>query len=95
MMSSLMDSAARHCQGRVVACHEGGYSELYVPFCGLAVLEQLSGVKTLVTDPMCEDVSNFAYQELQPHQAHVIEEAAEVVQLLKSNMGAGRKAAAR
>lgn len=26
----------------MVAVHEGGYSELYVPFCGLAVIEQLA-----------------------------------------------------
>jgi acetoin utilization deacetylase AcuC-like enzyme len=35
-------------QGRVVAVHEGGYSEQYVPFCGLAVIEQLAGLRTKV-----------------------------------------------
>lgn len=28
---------------RIVAAHEGGYSELHVPICGHAVLEELSG----------------------------------------------------
>jgi hypothetical protein len=28
--------------------HEGGYSELYVPFCGLAVIEQLARTKSQV-----------------------------------------------
>lgn len=41
-------AADRHCQGRMVAVHEGGYSELYVPFCGLAVIEQLARTKSQV-----------------------------------------------
>jgi hypothetical protein len=32
----------------VVAVHEGGYSELYVPFCGLAVIEQLAHTRSKV-----------------------------------------------
>jgi hypothetical protein len=32
----------------MVAVHEGGYSELYVPFCGLAVIEQLARTKSQV-----------------------------------------------
>jgi acetoin utilization deacetylase AcuC-like enzyme len=48
--------AERHAGGRLVLVHEGGYSEAYVPFCGLAVLEELSGVRTEVIDPMLEFV---------------------------------------
>lgn len=37
--------------------HEGGYSELYVPFCGLAVIEQLAQTRSQVgpdrTRPHC------------------------------------------
>lgn len=47
-MSQLMRAAAEHCDGRLVAVHEGGYSDLYVPFCGLAVMEQLCGLRTKV-----------------------------------------------
>ena len=32
--------------------HEGGYAEAHVPFCGLAVVETLSGVRTAVEDPI-------------------------------------------
>ena len=32
--------------------HEGGYSEAYVPFCGLAVIEELSGVRSAVRADM-------------------------------------------
>jgi hypothetical protein len=47
-MRALQQQAEQHCSGRMVAVHEGGYSELYVPFCGLAVIEQMSGIKTKV-----------------------------------------------
>lgn len=46
-------AAERHCQGRVVAVHEGGYSELYVPFCGLAVIEQLARTRSKVRRLTC------------------------------------------
>jgi acetoin utilization deacetylase AcuC-like enzyme len=32
------------CGGRLVAVHEGGYSQTYVPACTLAVIETLAGV---------------------------------------------------
>lgn len=44
-------AAEKHCQGRLLLCHEGGYSEEQVPFCGLAVVEELSGEDTGVVDP--------------------------------------------
>lgn len=47
----LMELAERLCHGRIVAVQEGGYSALHVPFCGLRVIEALSGVTTAVDDP--------------------------------------------
>ncbi|KVN18192.1 hypothetical protein WT09_11340 [Burkholderia stagnalis] len=47
-------AAQRLCAGRLVVVHEGGYSEAYVPFCGLAIVEALAGVRTGVADPMLE-----------------------------------------
>lgn len=44
-----------------------------MPFCGLAVVEALSGIKTEVKDPYLTEVNGWAYQELQPHQAAVID----------------------
>ncbi len=38
--------------GRLVMAHEGGYSELHVPFCGHAVMESLSGSAITVKDPL-------------------------------------------
>jgi acetoin utilization deacetylase AcuC-like enzyme len=47
----MMDAADRLCGGRLACVHEGGYAEAYVPFCGHAILETLSGVRTEVADP--------------------------------------------
>jgi acetoin utilization deacetylase AcuC-like enzyme len=39
------------CGGRLVACHEGGYSQGYAPVCTWAVIEGLSGRRTGHEDP--------------------------------------------
>lgn len=52
-MTALVKQAAeRHCDGRLVMVHEGGYAEAYVPFCGLAVIEEMAGIRTAVEDPL-------------------------------------------
>ena len=56
MTRQVREAATRLCQGRLVLVHEGGYSEAYVPFCGLATLEELAGIRTQVEDPMLEFV---------------------------------------
>jgi acetoin utilization deacetylase AcuC-like enzyme len=38
--------------GRMVAAHEGGYSELHVPFCGHAMLEEMCGSNLHAEDPL-------------------------------------------
>mmetsp|Transcript_9120 Transcript_9120/g.15931 ORF Transcript_9120/g.15931 Transcript_9120/m.15931 type:complete len:404 (-) Transcript_9120:299-1510(-) len=83
MIKTLNESAAKLCGGKLVVLHEGGYSELYSPFCGLAVLEQLSGIRTSVQDPYLEEVSGWDYQELQLHQHMAIGKAEKVVDLLR------------
>jgi acetoin utilization deacetylase AcuC-like enzyme len=52
MTRQVMQAAAELCDNRLVLVHEGGYSELYVPFCGHAVLEELSGSRVTAPDPM-------------------------------------------
>ncbi len=54
MTRTVREAAERLCDGRLVMVHEGGYSEAYVPFCGHAVVEELSGVRTDVEDPMLD-----------------------------------------
>ena len=56
----LMAAADELCDGRIVATHEGGYSNDYVPFCGLAVLEELSGIRTAAADPWLEEYERTA-----------------------------------
>ena len=51
MTAAVKSAAADLCGGRLVIVHEGGYSEAVVPFCGLAVIEALSGHRTAVIDP--------------------------------------------
>lgn len=54
-MTGLVLEAAEHlCDGRLVVVHEGGYAESAVPFCGLAIIETLAGVRTEVVDPFEE-----------------------------------------
>jgi len=43
MTRDLMNAADELCEGRLVMAHEGGYSEVHVPFCGHAVLQEMSG----------------------------------------------------
>lgn len=43
--------ASEICGGKLVLVHEGGYSEVYVPFCGHATLEALSGSPVTAPDP--------------------------------------------
>jgi acetoin utilization deacetylase AcuC-like enzyme len=54
MTLRMKDLAGHLCDGRLVLVHEGGYSEMYVPFCGHATIEALSGSTITAPDPMAE-----------------------------------------
>lgn len=82
----MMDAAADLCGGRLAMTHEGGYSESYVPFCGLAVLETMSGIRTAVVDPLTEHMDKWGWQAMQPHQDGVIRQAEELVKHLKNRL---------
>ncbi len=51
MTQVMLALADECCAGRLVAIHEGGYSQTYVPACTLAVIEALAGVETPYPDP--------------------------------------------
>jgi acetoin utilization deacetylase AcuC-like enzyme len=76
MTRDLLGVAERHAGGRLVVCHEGGYAPGYTPFLGLAVLEELSGIRTDVEDPFLPIFEGYGFQELQPHQEALIAEVA-------------------
>jgi acetoin utilization deacetylase AcuC-like enzyme len=54
MTKAVMQAADNLCGGRLMMAHEGGYSEVYVPFCGHAVLEEMSGAPPLAPDPYAD-----------------------------------------
>ncbi len=71
----LMEAADDLCDGRLILSHEGGYSTAHVPFCGLAVMEELSGLDAGVVDPFLEFFAGIGGQALQPHQDAAIRAA--------------------
>lgn len=72
----MKEAAAELCGGRLVLAHEGGYSAVYAPYCGLAVMEELCERRGSVGDPFQAAVSGWGEQGLQPHQERAIERAA-------------------
>lgn len=75
MTASLLEAG----DGRLLLIHEGGYSEAYVPFCGVAVLETLVG-ECRVEDPFLEGLVARPGQALQPHQDAAIRRAEALVE---------------
>ena len=56
MTRKIMETADDLCDGKLLMVHEGGYSDVHVPFCGHAVLETMAGSRIRATDPMAEIV---------------------------------------
>ena len=54
MTQRMKDLAAEICGERLVLVHEGGYSEVYVPFCGHATIATLAGSEITAPDPLGE-----------------------------------------
>ncbi|MEM9532591.1 MAG: class II histone deacetylase [Pseudomonadota bacterium] len=61
MTRLMMESASQLCGGKLAMVHEGGYAESYVPFCGQAIVETLSG-----TEPRVEDANREFFEAQQP-----------------------------
>jgi acetoin utilization deacetylase AcuC-like enzyme len=82
---ALLGIADEVCAGRVLACHEGGYSAGYVPFCGVAVVDAMRGERSAVED-LFGAATDMQWQALQPHQDAAIRgvEAGPLAALLKS-----------
>jgi acetoin utilization deacetylase AcuC-like enzyme len=68
----IKQAALRLCGGRLVLCQEGGYSTTYVPYCGLAIAESLSGITTSVIDPWISDARQVREIPLQQHEDRAI-----------------------
>ena len=76
MTAFMLELADEVCGGRLVMVHEGGYSPLYVPYCGLAVIETLAGVDTGIRMPWDDEWDRMPDQLLTDRQAAVIARAA-------------------
>ena len=76
------EAAATLCAGKLVIAHEGGYSAAYVPYCGLAVVEALSGVSSGLADPYLPIVGPQGHP-LAPHEDQVIKQAEQLLSKIK------------
>lgn len=63
MTQRIKSAAAELCQDRLVLVHEGGYSEVYVPFCGHATIAELAGSDIDAPDPLAATVAARQPQE--------------------------------
>ncbi len=84
MTRLLIGAADELCDGRLIAAHEGGYSATYVPYCGLAIIEELSGHRTGVTDDWAPLMAEWGGQEAAPHQLAAIDAAASLLPAVPS-----------
>ena len=58
MTARVQEVADEQCGGKLVLAHEGGYSEMYVPFCGHAVVQTLAGSAIDAGDPLLERLNS-------------------------------------
>ena len=79
MTRLMMEATDELCDGRLVICLEGGYAPVYIPYCGLPVIETLAGRRTAVEDPLAGWVAAIGGQDLQPHQDIALRDAAVLV----------------
>lgn len=78
----LITAANLLCSGRLVLCHEGGYSALAVPFAGLAIMEALSGLSSTVRNPFLANLQRQSAQQLIAHQREAVAAAARNIPLV-------------
>jgi acetoin utilization deacetylase AcuC-like enzyme len=55
MTQRMIDLAETHAGGRLVAMQEGGYSEVYAPYCTLAIIETMAGTRTGIPEPLTRE----------------------------------------
>ena len=85
MSKKIIDLAKVICDGKIIFSQEGGYSETHVPFCGLAVLEELIDKDRRFLDPVKETIINQGGEILTKCQINMINESLDALKILKSN----------
>ena len=79
LSDAMVSASDRLCDGRLVVCHEGGYSTQIAPWCILAVLEGLAKRPERSLDGMSMWVAANGRHETTAEQSEVIEGAAALV----------------
>ena len=81
--SALVNDADNLCNGAIVLAHEGGYSEIYVPFCGVAAIASMAKIDAgpRTVDPFEADVGPSEHCALQAHQEKAILLAKETLKI--------------
>ena len=74
MTQLMLDLAGECCDGRLALIQEGGYSAMYVPFCGVYTVAALLGVDSGGRDA-APGIDTLAGQHLLPHQRSAVEAA--------------------
>ncbi|SHF43957.1 Acetoin utilization deacetylase AcuC [Seinonella peptonophila] len=79
MTALVKQMAEQLCQGRLVVCHEGGYSAAYVPVCTMRVIEELSGQKSqMVEDPFQLGIEALPTEVLLAHQEEAVKRVQQI-----------------
>lgn len=72
MADAVVAAAERNCGGKLVACHEGGYSAQIAPWCVLNVIEAIAGRPARDLEGMSLWVAANGGQEIKPTEEAVI-----------------------
>jgi acetoin utilization deacetylase AcuC-like enzyme len=73
MTASMLKLANKHCDGRLIAIHEGGYNPWHTPFLVRAIVTELAGLPAL-SDPFMPQLKELPGQHIMPHQKELIDE---------------------
>ena len=75
MTALMIETASKVCDGRLVFVQEGGYCQYYVPFCGLATMEELVGADSGFSDGYAAIVEGQIRTEITAEQQAAIQSA--------------------
>jgi len=79
MTKFVKELANEYANGRLVCLHEGGYCPVYVPFCTLAIIEELSGITTDAKDPFIYALAGTTYNRLLEWQKARVDEVRDAI----------------
>ncbi|GAA0429358.1 class II histone deacetylase [Lentibacillus halophilus] len=77
MTTKMKTIAENVCGGKLAVCHEGGYSNGYVPFCTLRVIEALKEKRSDVEDPFAPGENGYP-DKVYPNQQEAIDDVIKI-----------------